>query len=533
MFNNYQKIAFDCDECMSKGICSLNPSLTSVQEVILLYLKELSFYLLKLKDFGVTNEKIKEVVTYAFFNIITDAEYKQEEFHNVMSKLYYFIEESKALYENFCDEKSIDIEKVKTYFKRSRNFDLTLAIKRGERYFLKKNYGVSIEQKNVFDIILFLVKSMFIKIIECQRLGFDDNKAFYDALKMLDRIHLDDFSMETVKEELQDFSMDYYDIVKNVFYAQIELYGPIETTQVSFSNEISKAILVSGSDYKKLENVLEATENLPIDVYTHGIEMLMAHAHPKMRAHPNLKGHFGTGFETSIIDFATFPGAILMTKGTLQRVEYLYRGRLFTLDPIAPMGIVRIKDNNYEPLIKSALQAKGFTKVHRKPDVKVGFSEIEINNKVDEILEKYEKKEIENLIFIGLLNYPSIDKSYFDNFLEAVPKNCYVISLCHEKNSDNIFHFDSYFDYSLFYLILKKLSEKASLADLNITVFLTKCDKHTLANLIYLSKIGVKNIYMCKCPSTLMNPSLLNTMRDLFDIKEFSNAREDLNNILK
>lgn len=521
------------DECFSKGICSLNPNLSSVHEVILLYLKELSFYLLRLKNFGITNEKIKETVVYALFNIITNAEYNQEKFRGLISNLYDYINQSKFLYERACSERNIEIEVHKTYFKYGKNFDLTDAIRKGEKYFIKKSLYFSQQQKDFYDILLFLGKSMGLKLIELQRLGKDHDDAYYTILSLFDTKLPEDFVESNVKTRINKIIEIYYDLVKQVYFTQIELYGERQTTEVSFSTIPGKAILVSGSDFKKLELLLKATEGKDINIYTHGIEMLMAHTFPKLKAYPHLKGHFGTSMESSLIDFASFPGSILMTKATLQKIEYLYRGRLFTLDPIAPPGIIVIKDSNFEPLIRSTLNAKGFTSSIKKPPMQVGFDEQEINKKIDNIIAKILNKEIKHFFIIGLLNSPNLAyKTYFETLFKIMPKDSFAFSLCCPINTKNVFHLDSFYDYSLIYKILKKIKTKMNIQEMDISVFLTKCDKHTISNLLYLKHAGIKNIFMCKCPTNLLNPSIIKTLQDAFDIKEISDPQSDLNYIL-
>lgn len=528
MHNDFQTIPYESDECLTKGICSVSPALSSVQEIILLYTKELAFYILELKDFGIKNDAVKDVIMYALFNIVTNAEYSQEQFKNLLTKLYDFMVQSKALYEKQCLEKNVEIKTTKSYFKYSKTFDLTDAIRKGEKYFLKKSTTFTLEQRSLYDILLFLVKSIVIKITELNKLGKDCDSGYYSILSTLKTIGASEFSEEMFKEQIQSTVESYYAIVRAVFYSQVELYGPIELTDVSFSQGIGKAILVSGSDFKALENVLEATKNTEISVYTHGFEMLMAHAFEKFKSRPNLKGHFGSSVESSIVDFATFPGAILMSKCTLQRVEYLFRGRLFTLDPVPPMGVVRIKDDNYEPLIKGALDSKGFICAQEKPIIKVGFDETQVNKKVDEIIDKIIEGKIKHLYFIGLVNYTEASTPYFEKFFDLLPKNSFAFSFNYNVIKENVYHSNSFCDYTLLYKILKRIRNKKPLNEINVSVFLTKCDKHTLSNLLYLKQIGVKHLYTCKCPVTLINPTLMETLQESFEIKEFSNPQTDI-----
>lgn len=532
MYNEFQTLPTEYDECLTKGICAVNPTLTSLQEILLLYLRELSFYLLKLRKSGVTNEHAKELITDVIFNIIANTEYDQQQFQNIVSKLYDYMSQSKILYRKICSEKNVDIESVKSYFKYPKKFELADAIKKGEKYYLKKSQSMSQRQKDLQDILLFMAKSISIKMIELQRLDKHHEEAYYTILSVLNAMNPVAFKEEDVHKEINNVIETYYEIAKEVFNTQNELYGQMEPVEVSLSTHIGKAILVSGTDLSKLEQILKATKNTKINVFTHGVEMLMAHAFPKLRAYPNLKGHYGIGAETSLVDFASFPGAIVMTKLSLQRFEYLYRGRLFTVDPIAPLGIIKIKDDDYQPLIKSALDAKGFTHVQEKPPLKVGFDEKLLNEKVDEVIDKIQKKEIKHLYIVGLLNYRNEFKHYFENLFKHMPDDGFAFSLSFDIKQENIYHLDSFFDYSLVYKILKRIENTIPLKEINLNIFLTRCDKHTISNLLYLKHLGAKNVYTCKCPPTLITPSILQTLKDTFAIKEITDAKKDMEDTL-
>ena len=89
-------------------------------------------------------------------------------------------------------------------------------------------------------------------------------------------------------------------------------FGAMEPTEVRASGVQGKCILVSGHDLFHLKRVLEATEGTGINVYTHG-ELLPANAYPEMKKHKHLKGNFGSAWQNQKLEFAMFPGAILMT----------------------------------------------------------------------------------------------------------------------------------------------------------------------------------------------------------------------------
>lgn len=511
---------------------SVNPSLSSLQEVILLHLKELAFYLVKLKDLGASNELIKNDVIKALLGIVINAEYTQEQFHDSIAKLYDHISQAKVIYIDLCQKRDIEPEMLKTYYKHKKDYSLVDAIKRGEKYSFKKSMICSEEQKNLFDVMFFLIKSVTIKIVELKNLGKQYPPAYDSILSMLSMMNFYDKQAEEIKSKIISFMPVYRAMVKLVHTTQMETYGEMTPVDVSFSTRPGKAILVSGTDLKELELVLKATENKGIDVYTQGVDMLMGHILKKFRSYKHLIGHFGTGIDNTLLDFATFPGPILMSKKSVQRVEYLYRGRLFTTDFIAPSGVIRIVNNDFEPLIQSALDAKGFSKGQEKASIKIGYPMQEILQKINIILDKIEKNEIKHLFIIGISNYGNGNTKYFEEFFKLVPEDCFVISLAYPISAENALEINCFAEHSLIFLILEELEKRMTL-NKNLTIFLTKCDKNSIATLLAFQNFGVQDIYMTKCPPMLVTPSLMGSLQEIFGIRVLSDPQEDLNRILE
>lgn len=526
--DNYKVNEPKYDEYVARGIYTINPTLSSLQEIILLYLKELSFYLLKLKEFGISNEKIKENLIEILSGIITNTDYNQEQFQDVITTAADYLTQAKTLYFQYCKDHDIEAEFIKTFFKHGKKLTLADAIKKGEKYFLQKNTQCAKEKKSLFDIILFLAKSMCIRIIQLKNLKKDYDFAYLSMLSLLNTMNFDDMPTEKIKEKIDAFIGDYYKLVQKIFEAQEEVYGKRSSIQVAFSTRPGKAILFSGVDLTELEDLLKATKGKGIDVYTHGIEAMGAHTLEKFREYPHLAGHFGKGVDNCLLDFAAFPGAILTTKHFFQKLEYVYRGRLFTTDFITPHGVAKINNRDFEPIIKSALDAKGFVKKQPIVNLRVGFRQDVLEEKAAEIILKMRKGEIRHLYIVGLLNDSRENKEYFEKFFELLPKDCYALSLAYDKCEENIFNVDSFFDYLLIYKILERFNEEIPLAKMKLSVFVTKCDQHTVANLINFKNMGLRDVYMCKCQPTLVNPALMEALRDIFGIKEFSDPKEDI-----
>ena len=165
--------------------------------------------------------------------------------------------------------------------------------------------------------------------------------------------------------------------------AREERYGKPEVAEVSYTTTPGKAILVVGSNIRELEDVLEAVKGKEIDVYTHD-EMMLANTFPQFRQYSNLKGQYGQGIENCLLDFATFPGPIILTRHSLYNVEHLYRGLLYTTDFASSKGVIPIKDKDFSGVIESAEKAKGFKTGRPCETVTIGFN-------YDEVIAKYEQ----------------------------------------------------------------------------------------------------------------------------------------------
>lgn len=531
-YNYYQHVPTESDEFVPKEVYSTNPILSSLQEVILIYIKELAHYVLKLKALGANNEIIRDNIIEAISGIITNIDYNPPQFQKIVMVLAADLSQAKTIYSSVCEQKNLSPKFLKTYFKHTKKLDMSEIIRKGERYFIRKNAANTLEQKNMFDLMLSLVKSLCIKIIKIKSYNKDYDQAYNAILTLLDSMNNEEMKPEKAKAIIEECGKTYKDLVKKLSDAQEERHGKRESVYISFAPRNGKAILVSGIDMTQLEAVLEATKNRGVDVYTHGITMLMAHTLSKFRNYKNLVGHFGKGTENSLFDFAAFPGAILTTRYLFQRIEYLYRGRLFTTDPFAPSGVIKLKGDDFEPLIEAALQSKGFTKKQQEVIKRVGFRQKEIEEKVHEIISKMEKNEIKHLYIIGLLKTENGYKEYFNKFLKLVPKDCYVLSLAYDKNEENILHVDSFYDYLFIFKILEEIHKKTPLHQLKISIFITKCDEYTITNIINFINMGVRDIYLCKCVPTLINPALATTLKKTFCLKEFSTPEKDLEQTL-
>lgn len=520
---NINKTSYD--ECLAKGICSISPSLSFLQEVIKTYLRELTYYLLKLKELGITNEKIKENIIEIVSGLIINVHYSEEQFSKTITVLYADLTTAKDLYTTLCVKNNIEGEFVKPQIKFSNKIATSDAIKLGQKVYTRQNKKMSIEQKNLIDLLYEVSKSICIYFNELNELNFSSEDAYDTLLNILNisTLELPASGLEAMLEKAVNLNNS---LLMKVHEVREQRYGKLVGTEVNTTTRPNKAILVSGRNIRELELLLIATKDRGIDVYTHG-KMLMAHSFPKLKAYPHLVGSFGKGADSYLLDFAAFPGAIYITRHSFLKVDNLYRSRIFTSDFIAPKGVVVIKNNNFEPLIESALNAKGFTDSQEHPPISINVDENKILEKISEVADKIAKKEIKHFIVIGVGNGTISQKEYFEKFLNLLGDDSFVLSFSYTNGADNVLLVNTDYSYSIFYKVMANLTKKIKISDLPITVLFARCDVHTVSVVLHLKYMGVQQIYFTDCPPTLINPALITSMRSMFDLQQYSTPESD------
>lgn len=525
-YNYYHAEDSGYNECSARGACSMAPKISSLQEVLVIFLRQLAFYTLKLEklnqDISVTADKI---IT-GLASIISTTDYTDEQLLDLVSMYYGLFIKTKREYLKICKENNIKCDELKLGLKITPQMNLSGIIAQGERIFLEKYKKLPVSQKNMIEILLFILKSVCINILDIEGYDKKDEDAIKSVLKGLDILNASKIHIPVIKDhikELVDVNSRLLDIISEL---QIEKFGEIREKSVSHSTSSGKAILVSGGSMPDLMNLLSQVDTKDIDVYTHG-DLLVAHAFKKFAEHKNLKGHYGACNENCILDFATFPGAILLTKNSYQNVEYLYRGRLFTTEDIQPTGVVKLEDNDFSKLIESAEKAKGFAKGKTYPEEIVGYDEQKLDETIQNITEKFNNETIKKLIFVGHTNQSYKQKDYFTKFLKLVPDDCCVMSFSYKSSRDNCININLVNNLPSIYLILKKIFKLIPIDSDRLAFFIAKCDVESIAHMISLKNHGAKNIFLSNCQPKI-NPSITSTLRTVYGIKSLTTPEDDI-----
>lgn len=518
-YNSLSNTEFN--NCVSMGACSTSPNISSMQEVMSVLLRQIAYYLVKLHSCGVVEREIAIEVIKEIANADAVRDFSEAQILNSFSNQYNNLVRVRKEYLGLCKKQGKPCIDLKHLIKLSPKTSLSEILKMGDKEFLQKFKRQSSSQKYMSEILNSVMKSVCVNIItleDFQQNTLEAVNIVLEALNLFNKTKIT--NLKLMIEKIATLDIELLSLINIV---QKENFGVIEKVHVSHSTTPNKAIMVSGSNLLDLQHVLEAVEGTEIDVYTNG-NLLIAHSFPSFQKYSCLKGHFGNGVFNSILDFATFPGAILLTKNEAQNIEYLYRGRLFTTDEIVPKGVIKIENNDFSPLIESALQAKGFAKGQKREAETVGYSVEEL----DKIIDKISNNLSGRLYIVGLSNMSSMQKTYFKQFYKLIDKKDFVITFSQDPNLENVFAFNLGADYALLYEVLHKIFEKIPVNSDKLVFFLTKCDVNSLSNIINLKNSGAKKIFLSDCPPTVINPAVLRAFAKTFDIKNITNPKDDM-----
>lgn len=206
-------------------------------------------------------------------------------------------------------------------------------------------------------------------------------------------------------------------------------FGHPKPTDVPTQVKEGPAILISGHDLVDLSKVLKKVEGTNINVYTHG-EMLPAHAYPGLK-HPNLAGHYGGPWQLQKMEFAAFPGPILMTTNCIIEPRKSYKHRMFTRSVVGWPGCKHLEnDDQLDELVKAARAEKGFSKEDAaKPSAPIrntGFARDTVLSAAPKILDLIKQGKITRFFVIGGCDGSEGERSYFTDVAKSTDRKSVV-----------------------------------------------------------------------------------------------------------
>jgi hydroxylamine reductase len=394
------------------------------------------------------------------------------------------------------------------------------------------------------EMVIYGLKGMAAYADHALILGVTDEEVFgffHDALDFLTR----DNDVPALLAMALKVGEKNLRVMEMLDTANTGAYGHPEPTSVRMTPVKGKAILVSGHDLRDLSGLLEQTAGTGINVYTHG-EMLPALAYPGLRKHPHLAGNYGGAWQDQRKEFAEFPGAILMTTNCIQKPAESYEGRIFTSGLVQWPGVGHISDGNFEPVIRAALEAEGFTADVPEKRITVGFGHDAVLAVAGRVIDAVKRGDIRHFFLIGGCDGAKSGRNYYTELARQVPDDCVILTLACGKYRFNKLDFGDIggiprlLDIGQCNDAYSAIVIASALADafgvgvneLPLSLVLSWYEQKAVVILLTLLHLGIRNIRLGPSLPAFLTPSALDVLVGSFGIAPTTTPGEDLAAIL-
>ena len=334
--------------------------------------------------------------------------------------------------------------------------------------------------------------------------------------------------------------------------ANTETYGIPQPTAVSMQIEKGPFIVVTGHDLLDLYLLLEQTKDKGINIYTHG-EMLPAHAYPKLKVYPHLKGNFGTAWQNQQKEFDNVPGAILYTTNCIMPVKDSYKDRVFTTNVVAYPEMVHIDENkDFTPVIEKALELGGYKEdvfmhgINGGDTVTTGFGKDTVLSVADKVIDAVKSGAIKHIFLVGGCDGAKPGRNYYTEFVKQTPKDTVVLTLACGKYRFNDLDIgeigglprimdmgqcnDAYSAIQVAVALANAF--ECSVNDLPLTLVLSWYEQKAVSILLTLLSLGIKNMYIGPTIPAFLSENVVGLLVDQFALTPISTPEEDLAKIL-
>lgn len=418
-------------------------------------------------------------------------------------------------------------------------------------YDMKKLWNDHEDIRSLKSLILFGIKGMAAYAYHAQALGKADSEVtsfFYKALRAIgsenDPEKLLGLVLETGNVNLKCMAL--------LDAANTDAYGDPVPTEVPLTIEKGPFIVVSGHDLHDMKLLLEQTKDKGVNIYTHS-EMLPAHGYPKLKAYPQLKGNFGTGWQNQQSEFHNIPAPILFTTNCIMPVRQSYCDRVFTTSIVSYPELVHIGDDkDFTPVIEKAIECGGYdedkemTGMNGGHTVTTGFAHNAVLSNAEKIISLVKEGRIKHFFLIGGCDGASPSRSYYSDFARLTPPDSLILTLACGKYRINDMDLgtidgiprildcgqcnDAYSAIKIALALAEAFD--CGVNDLPLTLVLSWYEQKAVCILLTLLSLGIKNIYLGPTLPTFVSKGVLDVLVDKFQLTPISTPEEDIKKIL-
>ena len=523
-----------CKGCTMSGVCGKKPDVAAMQDLLVYVTKGISAVTTALRQEGKqVSAEINHLITLNLFTTITNANFDKE---NIEAIIRATLIEKDVLLAQIADPSGLPKaakwngsgnweEKAATVGVLSTENEDIRSLRELITYGLK---GLSAYSKHA-NVLLKDDEEVDAFLQRALAATLDDNLSVEELIAL---------TMETGKHGVSGMAL--------LDKANTEAYGNPEITKVNIGVGTNPGILVSGHDLRDLEMLLEQTQGIGVDVYTHS-EMLPAHYYPAFKKYPNFIGNYGNAWWKQKEEFESFNGPILMTTNCIVPPKDSYKDRLYTTGAAGYPGCTHIsgeigEQKDFSVIIEHAKRCATPTEIETG-ELIGGFAHAQVLALADQVVDAVKSGAIKKFVVMAGCDGRAKSREYYTEFAKALPKDAVILTAGCAKYKYNKLPLgdingiprvldagqcnDSY-SLAVIALKLKEVFGLDDINDLPIAYNIAWYEQKAVIVLLALLYLGVKNIHLGPTLPAFLSPNVAKVLVENFGIAGISTVEEDL-----
>lgn len=528
--------------CQTIGVCGKDESTSTMQDLLIHAVKGISMYAHRACTLGSADPEIDAFTIQAIFATLTNVNFDPERVAQLVRQAAAVRNSARALYQKASTASGLTPIALggPAAFEPAPTLDGLLA--QGRESLLPARFlAEGKEIANLRELVFYGIKGAAAYAAHALALGAGSPDTFAKIHEIMNFLAESNHTADEYLGQALAVGELNYKVMASLDQAHNQTFGAPQPTQVRLGSLKGKAILVSGHDLHDLHALLEQTEGLGINIYTHG-EMLPAHGYPKLKAFQHLAGNYGGPWVDQAGDFEHFPGAILMTSNCIQEPRYTYKNRIFTCGPVAWPGVRHIDAQDFAPVIAAALKAPGFAQDGDDHHITVGFGHQAVLSVAPQVIDAVKTGALRRFFVVGGCDGARSGRSYYTELAEKIPQDCVILTLGCGKFRFNKLDFgtigglprlldlgqcnDTYSAIQVA-LALANVFE-CGVNDLPLSIVLSWYEQKAVAVLLTLLFLGVKNIRIGPTLPAFISPAVLGLLQEKFNLMPITTAEQDI-----
>ncbi len=531
----------------TQGMCGKTSDVSDLQDVLIYALQGTSFYAEQARKFDIIDAEVDAFVPRAFFATLTNVNFEPERIIGYARQAQAYRDQLKENYLAACTlagEKPVEPTLVATFELAADEAGILAQAEQAAA-----NRGKDLVNEDIMGLrllCLYGLKGAAAYMEHAYVLGQTDNDVAAQFHNIFAWLATDSDDMGKLLETSMTIGQLNYKVMGMLDHGETAKFGDPVPSKVNVKTVAGKAILVSGHDLCDLEMILQQTEGKGINVYTNG-EMLPAHGYPELNKYPHLVGNYGSAWQNQQTEFASFPGAIVMTSNCLIDPNVgQYADRIFTRSIVGWPGVKHVEGNDFSEVIECALAQPGFKYAEIPHEITVGFGRNALMNAAPAVIEQVKAGNIRHFFLVGGCDGDKAERSYYTDLTKAIPEDCVILTLACGKFKFNKLDFgdingiprlldvgqcnDSYSAIQLALALADAFD--CGVNDLPLNLVLSWFEQKAIVILLTLLSLGVKNIRVGPTAPAFLTDNLLSVLNEQFGLTLISDVETDLNTML-